>query len=594
MANGTMTAKLLLNSKDFDKNIKKSKQQVSDFERAGQQMGSKLVGAFGQLAGAMLAIKGAGDAFKAVINSSQAIGDAYASTMATAKTVTDNFIYSLANADFSTFNSGLDDMISKAREAYAAMDQLGNTKMAVSYQQTTLGADYSTYITNARDKELSIEERQAWLDKADKAIEGLKEGQQTLRRDAVEAIKKKLAAESGVDKSFITEDAVQRALLLDTRLTNIEEREKLMSDYQALMDKVKAIDKQSAADAQSAQGAGGGWKEIFQNLGKSKSSIETTPVDVQKYYDWAKEEKQKLYEENAELLVAYTLLGRDADAVLQEAYDIMASASVAQSQVASMERTHNKVADSLKKEAEAARDAAQAMQEYQQMLSAVNYGSVSTGIAPGTSPMGAAPAPLADLPKGIAMLDESSLPAISFGSDEQTDTFMTNIDTMTSGVDTLNSAFSALGGVIGEDNAKTMSFIETTLNATQAIIQFAAQTAAEIAIRKKNKAEAVGEAAAKTMSAHASIPFAGIAAGIAAVSAIIATIQSIPKFADGGIVTSATLGVFGEAGPEAVMPLDKLNDFVSDREVRVTGKIVGQGKDLNVIIDNYNRVRAVK
>lgn len=559
-----MTAKLLLNSKDFDKNIKKSKQQVSDFERAGQQMGSKLVGAFGQLAGAMLAIKGAGDAFKAVINSSQAIGDAFASTMATAKTVTDNFIYSLANADFSTFNSGLDDMISKAREAYAAMDQLGNTKMAVSYQQTTLGADYSTYITNARDKELSIEERQAWLDKADKAIEGLKEGQQTLRRDAVEAIKKKLAAESGVDKSFITEDAVQRALLLDTRLTNIEEREKLMSDYQALMDKVKAIDKQSAADAQSAQGAGGGWKEIFQNLGKSKSSIETTPVDVQKYYDWAKEEKQKLYEENADLLVAYTLLGRDADAVLQEAYDIMASASVAQSQVASMERTHNKVADSLNKEAEAARDAAQAMQEYQQMLSAVGYGSVSTGIAPGTSPMGAAPTPLADLPKSIAMLDESALPAISFGSDEQTEAFISNMDEMTESAGYLLSVLTQVGNVLNSDAEEAKSFGQVALELATTLIPAILGIAA------------------------------GPAAGAITSSAMSAISSFLPKFADGGIVTSATLGVFGEAGPEAVMPLDRLNDFVGDREVRVTGKIVGQGKDLNVIIDNYNRVRAVR
>ncbi len=31
----------------------------------------------------------------------------------------------------------------------------------------------------------------------------------------------------------------------------------------------------------------------------------------------------------------------------------------------------------------------------------------------------------------------------------------------------------------------------------------------------------------------------------------------IPKFADGGIATQATLGVFGEAGPEALIPLDR-------------------------------------
>jgi hypothetical protein len=56
-------------------------------------------------------------------------------------------------------------------------------------------------------------------------------------------------------------------------------------------------------------------------------------------------------------------------------------------------------------------------------------------------------------------------------------------------------------------------------------------------------------------------------------------------------VTSATLGVFGEAGPEAVMPLDKLEDYIAPRELRVTGNIKASGKELVVVLDNYNRVR---
>lgn len=35
--------------------------------------------------------------------------------------------------------------------------------------------------------------------------------------------------------------------------------------------------------------------------------------------------------------------------------------------------------------------------------------------------------------------------------------------------------------------------------------------------------------------------------------------KGIPRFADGGIVTGPTLGIIGEAGPEAVIPLDKMN-----------------------------------
>lgn len=40
-------------------------------------------------------------------------------------------------------------------------------------------------------------------------------------------------------------------------------------------------------------------------------------------------------------------------------------------------------------------------------------------------------------------------------------------------------------------------------------------------------------------------------------------IPLIPKLADGGIATRATLGIFGEAGPEAIMPLDRLEDFMA-------------------------------
>lgn len=58
-------------------------------------------------------------------------------------------------------------------------------------------------------------------------------------------------------------------------------------------------------------------------------------------------------------------------------------------------------------------------------------------------------------------------------------------------------------------------------------------------------------------------PALAIAAGIA-LTALGSFVESkIPRLAEGGIATRATLGIFGEAGPEAIMPLDKLKDFVN-------------------------------
>ncbi|MDR3586849.1 MAG: hypothetical protein P4L59_16280 [Desulfosporosinus sp.] len=57
---------------------------------------------------------------------------------------------------------------------------------------------------------------------------------------------------------------------------------------------------------------------------------------------------------------------------------------------------------------------------------------------------------------------------------------------------------------------------------------------------------------------------AGIGAAGTALSGLVSNMGStIPAFASGGIVTSATLGVFGEAGPEAVIPLSQLDTMLS-------------------------------
>lgn len=604
---GDLLVKLLLNSNGFDNGIKKSKKQVSDFEKAGQEMGRKLVSSFGQLAGAMMAIKGAGDAFNAVINSSQTIGDAFASTMATAKTVTDNFIYALANADFSTFNNGLDDMITKAREAYNAMDQLGNTRMAASFVTSSNEADFKRYMTRARDKSLSVEERQEWLNKAGEPLANIIEAQKTLKRDTMDAVKAEIAKKTGIDASNISEEVIRQTFSINAKETNKEENERILSEYAAFKEKQNAIN--------------ASLKKLEQQAKSSKMGVQAqleAAAQLPAAQEKASAALQQLTKENERLIIEYTLLGRESDEALQNLSNLVSSADVAENKISEMMTSHNEVANTLRNEANSAREATEAWQEYQRTIQGVSYvhptyggtqltairGDELDSIAKNNNPNalpGRLPSSVASLEKapeltirGTASEEMFAETEMTFGTDEYTESFNANIESMASSIDTLQGAFSRLGNVIGEDNNSMIEFINLTLENAQAIMPLIQKLAAEATARNVNKNAATGEAAAKTMNAHSSIPFVGIALGIGFVASLIATMQSIPKFAEGGIVTSATLGVFGEAGPEAVMPLDRLNEFVGDREVRVTGKIVGQGKDLNVIIDNYNKVRAVK
>jgi len=52
--------------------------------------------------------------------------------------------------------------------------------------------------------------------------------------------------------------------------------------------------------------------------------------------------------------------------------------------------------------------------------------------------------------------------------------------------------------------------------------------------------------------------------------------QSVSAFAKGGIVTSPLIGMVGEAGPEAIIPLDKANGLGSTYNITVNA---GMGSD---------------
>lgn len=60
-----------------------------------------------------------------------------------------------------------------------------------------------------------------------------------------------------------------------------------------------------------------------------------------------------------------------------------------------------------------------------------------------------------------------------------------------------------------------------------------------------------------------------------------AALDQIPMMADGGIVRSAQLSIIGEAGPEAVIPLDRMGEFGGGTTVNINV----QGADPNAVVD---------
>lgn len=71
-------------------------------------------------------------------------------------------------------------------------------------------------------------------------------------------------------------------------------------------------------------------------------------------------------------------------------------------------------------------------------------------------------------------------------------------------------------------------------------------------------------------------PVVAFVAGALAIAAGQAVKESLPKFAEGGIATRATLGIFGEAGPEAIMPLNKMPGLMEDSLRNILPDMLGR------------------
>ena len=170
------------------------------------------------------------------------------------------------------------------------------------------------------------------------------------------------------------------------------------------------------------------------------------------------------------------------------------------------------------------------------------------------------------------------------------------------GFQTVIQVISALTGVTNmltaaKQGEAAATAIATTTAVTGAAQEIAASTA-KTAVKSAETTANVSAAASGAMAAHASIPFAGIALGLAAVAAIVAAMKSIPKFADGGIVSGPTLAMVGEyagasGNPEVIAPLDKLRSMLAPSQGYGSGDVNFRikGRELVGIIEKENNIR---
>lgn len=601
--------RLLLNTSDYDSKLKKAKRSAQDYSQGLGSMADKVMGGFSKMAGAIGLAMGGMEAFNKVIGSSQTAGDKYAETMAGMKRGVDEFFTALGTGDFSAFNSGLDTMISKAREAYRAMDQLGNAQMSFEIAQTMAQKDIQEGQLAAKNKFAPIDVATKGFESWRKGIDDMvaKTGQLTM--DTQDYIRKAVESVAGVEGFEANMDNITKALLLDIqdKAKRDQLKEKYAKEYNEYIDAIKEADNLlrtgSKTEAQIMHDKRE-YKLKIQELNKKYNEAITVNALLVKYGD----DELKAIGGNVKSLIsldssisglkrefnetAYEFNNRNKNVKgfksidSYEGYVVYSGPAVSSTGKVSLSGGNLPVAGSL-----AAIDAEirKAQQTYANTASAAAREAAMKTIQELQNKKG-----LIELQARVSMPSvgngkSGSLAALAGGLPTTIPLKVKKEDVKNTVdyADAINSVANALTAVstaTGEGAAAFLSWASSVMTATAQAVQ-----AIHTVVAAKT-----AEAAASAGASAASTPVVGWLMIGGAIAAALAAFTKIPKFADGGIVGGSSF--FGDKllarvnSGEMILNQGQQARLLSMTEggnVRVTGDVRLNGKDIYISLRNY-------
>ena len=600
-----LVTRLLLQNADFDRQLKESKKQVENFEKGINAMKSSL----GAVAATFGLAMGANEAFNRVISSSQTLGDKYASTMESVKRVTEEFFYAVGSGDLSTFTGGLRDLIDLAKEAYNAMDQLGNVNISSSYFDAKYGAAMAEAKLQAKNKTSTTEDREAGFAKWEQALSdqaGANDAKLKALMDAILTTVKSQAGYAGLNINF---KDVENALAID--LATPERRTALKEMYAAQKDEFdKAYAEIVRRNSVTTQQSGFG--------GRSQVT------------DWSKvnAEAKPLLSTYKDAIIVNTLLNKATDEQLQQIASLGA-------QYANVERA----------QADLQREYYESLAEFRNSKKSGSTTASKSSPAKaiyGEGSLGYLNQQLSDLQKQYTSATETStrmaiLSAIDsvnkdkkaieleaeLGNLKPLDSSMQKpkgknvADDLKNGnikvkgvepkavsanlnyVDSISQIGHAMASVTSIADEGAASWInygtQVVSSIASAIPQIAALTAAQKAQASANAEAGVTGAIASV----ASIPIVGWIMAASAAAAVISAMAAIPKFAGGGIVPGSSY--YGDRVPamlnsgEMVLNASQQANLFRMIDGGASGqmqaKVTVEGDKLAVLIDRVNAKR---
>lgn len=550
-----IVTRLLLKTNDFDANLNKSKKNVNGFQSDIAKMSGVAVSGVMKFAGVLGIAVTASEGFNKVMNSSQTLGDEYARTMDGLKGGVDQFFYSIGSGDWTPFMNGLSETIRLAREAYNAMDQLGNTKMSFSYFDAKNQAILQEQITILKDKDSTEEQKKAARELLDKTLKDQEEIVGQYKRRSNNAVRAMVKAAIGLDGVDVSGIDIDKVLKLDVSSAGDEQKAQLAKQYKDFVDEYDRL----KAKFTTYETVGSGMNVHTVATTDAKALGEAISPMLAKYQD--------AIQYNA-------ILVKKSDEWLQNLINVSAAAEAAGRNLSSMTKAANRASQSgtggnppkekpkegsiawhdseisdLNKKLIAETDM-QARATIQATINELEQKKVKLKfvvdqeafkIAHGEMKDGALSIPIKPTYDKVPTHGNTGK---DFKLPKHDPLFKKeDIDLNQEYAESLANISGVVGSMSGlfDDNTASVlqwgvSFLSTVGQAIPKILEMSGVKQADTIVTNENTTAELANGASRVISAHAGIPFVGIALGLAGVAAIIAAMSSMPKYATGGIV----------------------------------------------------------
>lgn len=573
--------RLLLDTKDYDAKIGKAKQSSNDF---ASDIGGKAAAAVGKFAAGLGVAMGAAEAFDRIIKSSQTTGDKYAETMEGLKASVDAFFTSISTGDFTSFITGIDAVISKAREAYAAMDQLGNAQMSFGIAQVLNQRDIAEAQQLAKNKFAPLDVRKGAFADWRTAI-GTQQAQSAqLEADIQKYVTAAVESKAGIKGFTANMDNVMKGLLLD--IQDEGKRSELKKKYEAEYKEYTA----AVSEASKLLRTG------------SKTEAERMH-DSQQYHATL----AKLNEQYNEAITINSLLVRYGDDDLKAIGDHVKSMFQLDGAVANLKREYNETANEFNNAnkgvkgftpleafegytvysgtSEAAKNftpKASGSKGEMKIPVVVGYSKYDTDLGRKVLDwMNGKDVPVIKVPIEIEGedIEEAPLP-ITKQTVDMTNDYVNSINA-------LSNVMTALNTQTVEGAAGWLSWAGSLATASAMAVDSIRQV---VAAKTAEGAASAGAEAAKT-------PFVGWLLVGGAVMSALAAFAAIPSFAEGGVVPGSNFrdGIAARlsSGEMVINPADQKRLFDAIHSGNVGGggssRSVITGEQIVMVVNNYGR-----